>query len=114
MKKKKNASDGPRAINFRWPERRRYALPPLLPVYRRVLSADWRVGLLFFFPLSLFFSLLPPFRPLFSKFEVNLDRTPDTGLYRRLCLHTNEASASRATIDLSTTPANLSLFAMNR
>lgn len=114
VKKKKNASDGPRAINFRWPERRRYALPPLLPVYRRVLSADWRVGLLFFFPLSLFFSLLPPFRPLFSKFEVNLDRTPDTGLYRRLCLHTNEASASRATIDLSTTPANLSLFAMNR
>lgn len=71
-------------------------LPPPPRVYRRVLSADWRVGLFFFPPLFFLFSS--------AFFEIRGQFGPNTGhgLYRRLCLHTNEAFASRTTIDLST------------
>lgn len=62
-------------------------LPPPPRVYRRVLSADWRVGLFFFPPLFFLSLFLPPFRPLFSKFEVNLDRTPDTA-FIGACVYT--------------------------
>lgn len=48
------------------------------------------------------FSFPPPFSSAF--FEIRGQFGPNTGhgLYRRLCLHTNEAFASRTTIDLST------------
>lgn len=70
VKKKKNASDGPRAINFRWPERRRYALPPSLPSSPYIGAYYPRIGVSASSSFFLFLSFSPP-SPLFVRFFRN-------------------------------------------
>lgn len=76
-------------------------LPPPPRISARIIRGLACRPLLFSSPIfSLSFS--PPFSSAF--FEIRGQFGPNTGhgLYRRLCLHTNEAFASRTTIDLST------------
>lgn len=70
VKKKKNASDGPRAINFRWPERRRYALPPSFPSSPYIGAYYPRIGVSASSSFFLFLSFSPS-SPLFVRFFRN-------------------------------------------